>query len=396
MKLIRVGGAAAVCASIVASAWLLSDSTKEGRALAFSLASGALFGAVLQRSRFCFQCHTRDFLEDGDARGILAILVALAIGTLGYHVVLGSWLPDPTTGRIAPDAHIGPVGGVLVLAAFVFGVGMAVSGACISGHLYRLGEGSPTAVFAILGVLAGFVAGFATWNSLYLVSIHQAPAVWLPAYVGYGPWLTIQLAVIAGLAALVLLRHGPEARWHQANARSGESALAAAVRALFVDRWSAVVGGAAVGVIATASYLRVAPLGVTAELGSLARTVASSAGLLPEALHGLDALAGCRTAVRTAILSNNGVFVLGLVSASFASALGADQFRPERPRIGHALRGLTGGFLLGWGAMTAIGCTVGTLLSGIMAGAVSGWVFLFACFLGIAATSAATRAIRAA
>lgn len=85
--------------------------------------------------------------------------------------------------------------------------------------------------------------------------------------------------------------------------------------------------------------------------------------------------------------------MLGLASASLASALAAGQFKPERPRIGQIVRGVTGGILLGWGAMTAIGCTVGTLLSGIMAGAASGWVFLFACFLGVAATSAATRAL---
>jgi hypothetical protein len=40
---------------------------------------------------------------------------------------------------------------------------------------------------------------------------------------------------------------------------------------------------------------------------------------------------------------------------------------------------------MGWGAMIALGCTVGVLLSGIHAGALSGWVFLFFCFAGIAA-----------
>ncbi|MOA62891.1 hypothetical protein D3C78_1884430 [compost metagenome] len=39
------------------------------------------------------------------------------------------------------------------------------------------------------------------------------------------------------------------------------------------------------------------------------------------------------------------------------------------------MRGLGGGVLLGWGAMTGLGCTVGNLLSGTMAGALSGWVF---------------------
>ncbi|HRQ82503.1 MAG TPA: YeeE/YedE thiosulfate transporter family protein, partial [Azospirillaceae bacterium] len=46
-------------------------------------------------------------------------------------------------------------------------------------------------------------------------------------------------------------------------------------------------------------------------------------------------------------------------------------------------RGLGGGLLLGWGAMTGLGCTVGVVLSGTMAGAVSGWVFAACAFAGV-------------
>jgi hypothetical protein len=49
------------------------------------------------------------------------------------------------------------------------------------------------------------------------------------------------------------------------------------------------------------------------------------------------------------------------------------------------VRGLAGGLLMGWGAMIALGCTVGVLLSGIHAGALSGWIFLVFCFAGVAA-----------
>jgi len=43
---------------------------------------------------------------------------------------------------------------------------------------------------------------------------------------------------------------------------------------------------------------------------------------------------------------------------------------------------LLGGMLLGWGSLLAPGCTVGTLLSGVMAGAASGWMFGLFCLLG--------------
>nr|WP_305803839.1 YeeE/YedE thiosulfate transporter family protein [Ancylobacter sp. FA202] len=56
---------------------------------------------------------------------------------------------------------------------------------------------------------------------------------------------------------------------------------------------------------------------------------------------------------------------------------------PRRPQWRDIAAGLAGGVLMGWGGMTALGCTVGVLLSGIHAGALSGWVFLVAAFAGL-------------
>lgn len=349
--------------------------------LAMSVALGALFGIVLQRSRFCFLCHWRDFLTRGDVRGVLAILLALGVGTLGYHVILTTWLPDPTSGRLPPDAHIGPIGPVLFIAAFAFGVGMAISGSCISGHLYRLGEGSPTAPFALLGTLIGFAVGFKTWNPLYLQSIATAPVVWLPTHLGYAGWLSLQLAALAGLAVLFtrFARRPTQAEATQAPP------LQTNLQKIFRDRWPAAAGGAAVGVLAAVAYFKVQPLGVTAALGSSARSALASSHLLPETLHGLDGFSGCRTAIVEG-LSSNAAFVIALVFGSFASALIAGQFTPALPTRRQIANGLGGGILLGWGAMTALGCTVGTLLSGTIAGAASGSLFLVASFLGVAIT----------
>lgn len=362
----------------LSTAVLILDSGRIGK----SLALGTLFGIVLQRSRFCFLCHTRDFLAHGDARGVIAILLALGVGTLGYHVILTTWLPDPTSGRLPPDAHIGPAGPVLAIAAFVFGIGMAISGSCISGHLYRLGEGSPTAPFALFGTVVGFGLGFLTWNPLYLASIASTPVVWLPAHLGYAGWLLLQLGALAGLAIAIARR----AATPSTNTRAPETtALLHGAHRIFVDRWPATVGGAAVGVLAAVAYFQVQPLGVTAALGSVSRSLLSELAMIPDTLHGLDTFAGCRTAL-VAGLTPNGAFIIGLVLASFSAALIAGQFTPTCPTLGQIARGIGGGILLGWGAMTAIGCTVGTLLSGTIAGAASGWIFLFASFAGVLAT----------
>ncbi|NBY61958.1 MAG: hypothetical protein EBQ54_06595 [Actinobacteria bacterium] len=98
--------------------------------------------------------------------------------------MFGLYLPNPKGEGLPPAAHIAPVSLALVLGAFAFGLGMVLSGACISGHLYRLGEGSLRAIPALVGSLIGFGLGFMTWNTLYLEQVSESPLLWLPRWLG--------------------------------------------------------------------------------------------------------------------------------------------------------------------------------------------------------------------
>lgn len=375
---IRFGLPALIAVGLIWGFLALDAQGPEGRPLAISLALGTAFGVVLQRSRFCFYCNFRDLVEKREAGGVIAILIALAVGAIGYTTIFGAWLPTPALERLPPTAHIGPVSFTLVIASFAFGLGMAISGSCLSAHFYRLAEGSVISPFAIIGALIGFGIGFLTWNGLFLAMTSNAFIFWLPHHFGYAGGLAITLIAVAALAALVL--------WW---ARAGQPETVApltlkeGINRVFIKRWPPALAGALVGTIATLAYFRVAPLGVTAELGSIARTAGTNWGWLPSSLFGLDGLRGCATVIKEALLSNNGLFVIGIIGASFITSLLADQFKPRRLTGTDVVRGLGGGLLLGWGAMTALGCTVGVLLSGIQAGSLSGWVFLVAMVGGI-------------
>jgi len=382
--------AACVAAALVLWAYRLSTDGQPGRALAFSLVTGAAFGVVLQRARFCFFCVTRDFLVWRDARGLVGIVLAMLVGTLGYHAVFGAFLPIPADGRLPPGAHIGPISIVLAAGAFVFGVGMTLSGSCISAHLYRLGEGATGSVLALLGAAAGFVLGFLSWNALYASIIRDAPVLWLPHTLGYGGTVLLQTGVLLVIIHVLLkwhrVRHDPPARQPGAGHPAGSIGPVTLYTVLFAQRWPAYVGGVLIGLLATLAYFRSGALGVTAELGSLARTTADALQLLPARLDGLDTFAGCATVVKQAMLSPNGVFVTGLVLASWISAMLAREFKLQPVRLDEALRKIIGGILMGFGAMISLGCTVGVLLSGVMAGALSGWVFALFCLLGLYGT----------
>lgn len=338
--------------------------------LELSLWLGLGFGVLLQRSRFCFYCVTRDYFEHRDASGLLGIVVALAVGAVGYHLVFGAFLPDAESGRLPPGAHIGPVSWVLVAGACAFGVGMALSGACVSAVLYRIGEGMVTAPLVIFGLLLGFGLGFSSWNTLYLRAMQEAPVVWLPHHLGYGGALALQLLALAAVALYLAYRHRP---------------VIAAVEpaAWWQRRWPTWAGGLLIGMLGAVAYLRLAPLGVTAELGSLARTATQTLGLLPQRLEGLDTLRGCATVIKETLWSNNGLFIAGLIAGSWAAAWLAGDIVVRKPAMSEAVRAVIGGVLMGWGGMVALGCTVGTLLSGIMASALSGWLFAIFCLLGL-------------
>lgn len=370
--------ALAILSALAVAAYPLG-AFENGRQLAFSLLAGAAFGIVMQRGRFCFLCNFRDFIDNRRSDGVVSILVALLAGVVFYQIVTMAWMPVPQPGRLPPNAHIGPVGWLLAVASTVFGVGAALSGSCLSGHFYRLGEGAFGSVLAIIGAGFGFLLAFLSWNFLYTLSIFDDLPVWLPHHLGYGPALLIACALLAVLIFIVLFfdRTAPTP-----SAVLPASRLHQALRSVFVERWPPVVTGVLVAAISVFSYFRVAPLGVTAELGSLVRTAGASAGWVPETLAGLDTVRGCISAVKTTILSPNGVFVGGLIVASFSSALSAGQFQPSWLSAGGLVTRFAGGVLMGWGGMTALGCTIGVLLSGIHAGALSGWVFLFFCGFG--------------
>lgn len=375
---------AVLVALIVAAFWLGNGETADPQR-PISLLLGASLGVAFERGRFCFFCLYREAFEERRTRPLLSIVTALAVGAVGYALMFGLYLPNPKGEGLPPAAHISPVSLPLIAGAFAFGIGMVLSGACISGHLYRIGQGYLRAVPALIGSLIGFGLGFFTWNTLYLEQVSESPLLWLPRWFGYSGSLVLTLGVLAVLAWLLL-------RWH--SPADGDGPTASPFRLatgddvrqlLLVRRWSPVATGAIVGAIGVAAYLRTTPLGVTSQLSTISRSVLDSRGALPDVLHGIDMMRGC-VAVVSSTITNNGWLVIGFVVASTAVAVGGGRFKVQMPTIGNALTALVGGVLLGWGSLTALGCTVGVLLSGTQAFAVSGVVFLvvvtFAVWLG--------------
>jgi uncharacterized membrane protein YedE/YeeE len=381
----RYWAAGAVGLAAVLIGLKLHDIAGRGRELSFTLITGLACGIVFQRSQFCFASGFRDFFRHRDRRVLAGLLVALVVGGAGYLVVFGAWIPDPGGDYRPETAHIGPLGWHLALGGALFGFGMVVGGGCITGHLFRLGEGSAVAPVGLLGILAGYAIGLAAWNPIYLNLVGATRGVWLPHNVGYLGAFILQTGALA-FGAAYLLHYTPAP-----PAISWPPATDFVVgRRMFIERWPAWVGGILLGLIATFAYLRTSPLGVTEEIGRLARLGGEGAGIVPDRLHGLDTLKGCAAVAHPGTVSTNAVFVLAFIGGSLIAALLAGDFRPRLGSAKGFARALVGGILVGFGAMISLGCTVGTMMSGIMAFSLSGWLFLGALALG---SWAGTRAL---
>ena len=116
---------------------------------------GIVFGITVQRSRFCFTSAFRDFFLLGQTRMIKGILVGLAVSSIGFVMVMSTVAPNPGFGSFPSDAHVLPVGLSTLIAGTLFGIGMVLAGGCVSGSLYRMGEGYIASWVAILGVMIG-------------------------------------------------------------------------------------------------------------------------------------------------------------------------------------------------------------------------------------------------
>lgn len=368
-----------VIVGLLATAYFLSSKENPGNA-PISLMIGISLGLLLERGRFCFFCIYREGIEDKNTTPFLSILVAIASGSIGYAIIFGQFLPDTSSDSLPPAAHIGPVSWPLVVAALAFGIGMSLSGACISGHLYRIGQGYLRAIPALIGVLIGFVIAFLTWNWLYLRAIADAPTIWLPHTFGYAGSILITFVALIAIAVFAIKKgkNSEPIRSQPLQALTFKSIYKKVVS----ERWSPITTGALVGIVGTFAYLRVEPLGVTRQLSTTARTFMEDRNIGPDSILGLDRMAGC-IAVVSETITNNGWLAIGIIGASFAAALAGGRFKLSKLTFKNSIASLLGGILLGWGSMTALGCTIGVLLSGTQAFALSGWVFFLFSFLGV-------------
>ncbi len=298
---------------------------------------GLLFGFALQRGRFCMNSAFRDPLVFKDFTLLKAVALALIVQMVGFHAL--SYLGIIA---LAPKALylLGAVAG-----GFVFGIGMVIAGGCASGTAYRVGEGvvsSMLALFSFALTAFFFKDGFL---SNITESIHQFDLgnMTLASLTGVPDWIFVIMLSAIGIYFLF--------RKREQAAENNKPFF----ERVFKTGWTWKITGIIIGLIGMAAFVastfagRNYPLGITMGFETIVKSIVTGANFLTwESFE-----------------------VIGLIIGAFIAALIANEFKIRMPPLKMGAQALSGGILLGLGAVIADGCNIGHILSGVPQLAVS-------------------------
>ncbi len=351
---------------------------------------GLAFGFVLQRGRFCFASAFRDLFLLGHGRNMKGVLLGLAIASVGFGLVMSRQIPMTTLGMLPPTANVLPTGAHTALGGILFGIGMVLAGGCVSGSLYRMGEGYVASWVAMAGLIVGLLGSQFTWNWWWAVSMSGAPRIWLPSYLGHpGAIAATLLGLAAAFVGVLWMEHRagmvlPPVREAVRPSAGVADDLRTVGRSVFVRGWPVLITGAALGGLNVLLFTAQEPWGFTGEVARWGVMLAGALGFPPPPLEGVFDLPGCVVVpVDGALINHMSFQVGGMFLGSFAGAMGAGEFKiriPTQPL--RYVQSLGGGVLMGYGAGIAMGCTIGAFFSSIPSLAANGWVFALFLALG--------------
>jgi uncharacterized membrane protein YedE/YeeE len=346
--------------------------------LAFALAF--VFGAVAYRVSFCTMGSITDIVTFGDWRRMRMWLLAIVVAIAGTAVLQASGSID-TAKTIYTTAHV-PWLSHLV-GGFMFGFGMTLASGCGSKTLIRAGAGNLKSwiVLVILAASAYMTLKgvFAPWRANGLDTVRwdvSARTSDLPA-----------LAVAAGLGSAVRL-------WLPLVAAVALGAFVFASRE-FRNSREMIVGGVLIGAVIVGGWYVSGHLGYVPEDPQTLeeRFVATNSGRMESysfvapTAYLLELLMLWTDQSRVLTFGIAGV--LGMLAGSAITALVTRTFRWEGfGSVEDIANHVAGAVLMGFGGVTALGCTIGQGLTGISTLAV-GSILSFAAIItgGVAAVN---------
>ncbi len=337
-----------------------------------------IFGAVAQRADFCTMGAVSDIVNMGDWSRMRMWLLAIAVAVAGANALDLAGLVDLSRSAYPGARWPWPA---YLSGGFLFGVGMTLGSGCGSRSLVRLGGGNLKSLVVLLFLalsaqmtLRGLFSPAREFLSTLAVQFDQGQDLsWLLAVpLGIGkrsvqPW--IAAAVALGLALFVLRDRG------------------------FRTDYERMFAGTVIGLVIVGGWYVTGHLGFVAEdPETLQEAWLGTRTARPESFTFIGPAANTLELLQfwadKSMSLNFGVaVVLGTLAGSFAFAAATRRFRWESFASGSDMRNhILGGVLMGFGGVTAMGCTIGQGVTGISTLALGSILVFFSIIAGAAVT----------
>ncbi|MDO8778724.1 MAG: YeeE/YedE family protein [Burkholderiaceae bacterium] len=336
-----------------------------------------IFGVVANQTNFCTMGAISDVVNMGHWGRMRMWLLTIVVAMVGANLLYYFGLID-----LSKSVYHRPALPwlSLLLGGALFGVGMTIAAGCTNKNLVRLGGGSVRSlvvlVFLAISAYMTLKGLFGQWRASYLdpvsidVSSPALPQV-LTQLTGL-PEKTALLATVAmvGLGLLVFVFKDKRFRGNLPH----------------------VIGSTVLGLLIVAAWYLTGSLGhgenpdtlETVYFATNTRTLESMSFVAPTA-YNLELL--MLWTDKSMRVTFGVASVIGVVLGSFAYAIGTRQFRWEGFASLEDLRTqLIGAVLMGFGGVTALGCTIGQGLSGVSTLALGSFVALAGIVGGAVAT----------
>ncbi|MDP2450735.1 MAG: YeeE/YedE family protein [Polaromonas sp.] len=341
-----------------------------------------IFGAVANKTNFCTMGAISDIVNMAHWGRMRMWLLTIAVAVVGSNLLYYFGLID-----LSKSVYQRPslTWLSMLLGGFLFGVGMTIAAGCTNKNLVRLGGGSVRSlvvlVFLAISAYMTLKGLFGQWRASYLDTVVLDLSQWGLTTQGLSQILArltglpektalLTSALVVGLGLLVFVFKDKR----------------------FRGNLSQVTGAIVLGLLIVAAWFLTGNIGYgenpdtleTVYFATNTRTLESLSFVAPTAFSLELLMLWTDKSMRVTF----GIAtVIGVVLGSFAYAVSTRQFRWEGFASLEDLRTqLTGAVLMGFGGVTALGCTIGQGLSGVSTLALGSFIALTGIISGAVVT----------
>ena len=338
-----------------------------------------IFGAVGNKTNFCTMGAVSDWVNMGDTSRMRMWLLAIAVAVLGSNALHLAGVID-----LSKTIYQTPNFMWLsyILGGFLFGVGMTLGSGCGSKTLIRIGSGSlkSVVVFVFLGIAAymtlrglfgAFRVNVLEQATVVLAGGQDLPSLAARAAGGSKNTLITVFSFVVGLGLVGFVYSSRD----------------------FRSSFDYTLGGVVTGLVVIGGWWVSGSLGYVAEhpetlqaayIGTNTGRMESFSFVAPMAFSLEYLMLWTDT---TKIVTYGIASAVGVVAGSAVYALATRQFRWEGfVNAEDTANHMIGGTLMGFGGITALGCTVGQGITGFSTLALGSILTFVAIVAGAAAT----------